>query len=393
MPENLNRGWLRVALGDVVRQVRDRVDPEKSGLERYVAGEHMATDDLKIRRWGLIGEGYLGPAFHMRFKPGQVLYGSRRTYLRKVAVADFSGITANTTFVMESKGSKVLLPELLPFVMQAESFHEHSIKQSKGSVNPYINFTDLTWYEFALPPLDEQRQIAEVLEVVDNVIQKYSDVLVYMSITRKSLAQKLLAEDLVWGTRQLKTLIQESLYGPRFSSDLYDKNGSLAQLRTTDLDRNGNINYGTIPRVRLDPMDFKEHLLRNRDLVISRSGTTGVTALFTAHGVPTIPAAFLIRLRTSEEMLPEYLHEYFSSIIGQQMTASLSRGGVQKNINGSELLALSVPCPELIRQRFVADCLQAARTAEELAARRIAKLKCFRSVCMRQFFEGAYHNF
>ena len=76
MPDNLKKGWSRVAFGEVVRQVRDCVDPEKSGLERYVAGEHMDTDDLKIRRWGTIGDGYLGPAFHMRFKPGQALYGS-----------------------------------------------------------------------------------------------------------------------------------------------------------------------------------------------------------------------------------------------------------------------------------------------------------------------------
>jgi type I restriction enzyme S subunit len=156
--------WTRVTFGDVVRQVKDRVDPEGSGLERYVAGEHMDTDDLRIRRWGTIGDGYLGPAFHMRFKPGQVLYGSRRTYLRKVAVADFEGITANTTFVLESKDPRVLLPELLPFVMQTEVFHEHAITQSKGSVNPYINFSDLTWFEFPLPPFDEQRRIAAALE-------------------------------------------------------------------------------------------------------------------------------------------------------------------------------------------------------------------------------------
>jgi Type I restriction modification DNA specificity domain len=143
------------------------VDPEESGLERYVAGEHMDSDDLRIRRWGLVGEGYLGPAFHMRFKPGQVLYGSRRTYLRKVAAADFEGVTANTTFVLESKDPKILLPELLPFVMQTGSFHEHSIKQSKGSVNPYINFSDLTWYEFDLPPLAEQRQIAQLMRCCD----------------------------------------------------------------------------------------------------------------------------------------------------------------------------------------------------------------------------------
>lgn len=168
MPEAATRSASRttVAFGDVVRQVKDKVDPEESGLERYVAGEHMSTDDLRIRRWGEIGDDYLGPAFHMRFKPGHVLYGSRRTYLRKVALADFEGITANTTYVLESKDPDTLLPGLLPFIMQAESFHAHSKRESKGSVNPYVNFSDLAWYEFALPPLAEQRRIADVMRSV-----------------------------------------------------------------------------------------------------------------------------------------------------------------------------------------------------------------------------------
>lgn len=172
---SLKPGWRRVKFGDVVRQVKDRVDPETSGIERYIAGEHMDTDDLRLRRWGDVGEGYLGPAFHMRFRPGHVLYGSRRTYLRKVAVADFEGVCANTTFVIEPSTDDLLL-EFLAYVMTAEAFHEHSIKQSKGSVNPYINFTDLKWYEFALPPIDEQKRIVEVLEAVAGALEQQREV-------------------------------------------------------------------------------------------------------------------------------------------------------------------------------------------------------------------------
>lgn len=179
-------GWTTVAFGDVVRQVKDKVDPEKSGLTRYVAGEHIDTDDLRIRRWGMIGDGYLGPAFHMRFKPGHVLYCSRRTYLRKVAVADFEGITANTTYVLESADPKVLLPELLPFIMQTEAFTQHSIRESKGSVNPYVNFSDLTWFEFALPPIDEQRRMVTVLEAAREVVNTAEQLLIQAKQVRLS---------------------------------------------------------------------------------------------------------------------------------------------------------------------------------------------------------------
>ena len=169
---SLPKGWRLVKFGDLVRKVNNRVDPESSGISRYVAGEHMDSDNLNITRWGIVGDGYLGPAFTMRFQPGQVLYGSRRTYLRKVAVADFEGICANTTFVLETKSAD-LLQEFLPHVMSTERFHAHSILKSKGSVNPYINFVDLNDYKFALPPIAEQNQIVSLISAIDNAISKH----------------------------------------------------------------------------------------------------------------------------------------------------------------------------------------------------------------------------
>lgn len=179
-------GWTGVAFGDVVRKVNDKVDPWDSGLERYVAGEHMDTDDLRIRRWGMIGDDYLGPAFHMRFRPGHVLYGSRRTYLRKVALADFEGITANTTFVLETKDPGRLMPELLPFLMQTEAFHSYSIKHSKGSVNPYINFSDLEAFEFPLPPIQEQARLVEALSAYRTVQDKLLEIVDRSSLLREA---------------------------------------------------------------------------------------------------------------------------------------------------------------------------------------------------------------
>jgi type I restriction enzyme S subunit len=191
--QNLPDGWSIVRFGDVVRNVKVKVDPETSGLERYVAGGNMETDDLHISSWGTVGDGYLGPAFHRKFVKGQVLYGSRRTYLRKVAVAEFDGICANTTFVLESKG-EALLPDLLPFIMQTEAFTQHSIKQSKGSTNPYVNWKDLAWYEFALPPLDEQRRIADILWAADEGIQRFNGCLVQADNLRRSSLTKLILQ-------------------------------------------------------------------------------------------------------------------------------------------------------------------------------------------------------
>lgn len=170
----LKPGWKMVKFGDVVRQCKEKVDRSNNPFQRYIEGGHIDSEDIHIRRWGEFGSDYVGPAFHRIFRKGQVLYGSRRTYLKKVAVADFDGITANTTFVCETKDQNIFMQELLPFLMLTESFTNHSIRESKGSTNPYINWSDIAKYEFPLPPLEEQKRLTELLWAADDAVNKFS---------------------------------------------------------------------------------------------------------------------------------------------------------------------------------------------------------------------------
>lgn len=153
----------KVLFGEVVQEVKEKVDRANNPYEYYVAGDHMDTEDLTIRRRGLFATDDVGPAFIREFHAGQILYGSRRTYLKKVAVADFDGVTANTTFVLETKNEEVLRQRLIPFIMLSEGFTAWSIKKSKGSTNPYVLFADIAGYEFELPDLETQDKLVEVL--------------------------------------------------------------------------------------------------------------------------------------------------------------------------------------------------------------------------------------
>ena len=163
--------WKKYRFGDVAIQTKEVVDIENTSLTRYVAGEHMFSEDIHLRKWGTVGDGYLGPAFIRKFNKGDILYGSRRTYLKKVAIADFDGITANTTFVIKAN-EDLIEPVLLAHLMLSHDFTEYSVKNSRGSVNPYINWKDIADYEFLLPPKAEQKRLAELLWAADEVVEK-----------------------------------------------------------------------------------------------------------------------------------------------------------------------------------------------------------------------------
>lgn len=182
--------WKLVKFGDVAIQQKESVDRENTDITRYVKGEHMRSEDLHLREWGELKDEYLGPAFIRKFEEGDILYGSRRTYLRKVVIAPFEGITSNTTFVI--KANKELIDKrLLPFVMMSESFTDHSIRNSKGSVNPYVNWKDLAGYEFLLPPEEQQQELAELLWAMDDVVQKEKTVVTQIEALRDTSREKL----------------------------------------------------------------------------------------------------------------------------------------------------------------------------------------------------------
>lgn len=360
--------WRRVKFGDVVRQSKEKADPETSGLKRFVAGDHMDTDDLRLRRWGEIGSGYLGPAFHIRFKPGQVLYGSRRTYLRKVAVADFEGICANTTFVLEPKNPDELLPKLLPFLMQTAAFNAYSVKNSKGSVNPYINFSDLAQFEFSLPPQDEQMRFVEMLIATEQITATLDDVVSHVARLGRALIADVLNRE--WPTVDLGSVVEETQYGLSINAG---SEGQYPMLRMMNIEE-GLCIENDIKYVDLDEKDFEAYRLAWGDVLFNRTnsyelvGRTGVYELEGDH----VFASYLVRIKTDAEKLePKFLALYLNSDFGRrQVLAYATKAVSQANVNASNLLRVRLSLPPLEVQKQLLEEIASAKSVEKTATMR-----------------------
>lgn len=151
-----------VRFGDVVRNVNQtESNPLEAGLERYVGLEHIEPENLCIAHWGNLKNDNI--TFTRLFRKGQVLFGKRRAYQRKVAVASFDGVCSGDIYVFESVNTD-LLPELLPFICQTDRFFHHAVGTSSGSLSPRTNWKQLADYEFILPPLDDQHRAVQILQ-------------------------------------------------------------------------------------------------------------------------------------------------------------------------------------------------------------------------------------
>lgn len=166
----MKAGWRRVRFGEIAECVNDRVDdPSQAGVDRYVGLEHLDPESLRIRRWGTPDQ---VESTKLRFRPGDIIFGKRRAYQRKLAVADFEGICSAHAMVLRARPGPVV-PEFLPFFMRSDTFMERAQAISVGSLSPTINWKTLAAEEFALPSLEEQQRLADLLVALRDAAEAY----------------------------------------------------------------------------------------------------------------------------------------------------------------------------------------------------------------------------
>lgn len=153
----------KAILKNVVERIKDKVDKDNTDLEYYIGGEHFDNGEIQISRKGIIAGSTIGPAFHMRFMPGDVLLMSRNPHLRKASVVDFEGICSDVSYVCRTKDESVLMQKYLPFIFQTDHFWKFAEENKKGSTNFFLNWSDFEKYEFNLPSIEEQKKLVDLL--------------------------------------------------------------------------------------------------------------------------------------------------------------------------------------------------------------------------------------
>lgn len=160
-----------VKLSDVAIESRDSLKEKDKSLP-VVGLEHLIPEQINLTDWN-IGQ---DNTFTKTFEKGDVLFGRRRAYLKKAAVAPCKGICSGDITVIRAREDKIL-PELLPFVIQNDIFFNYAVGKSAGSLSPRVKWEHLANYEFNLPELDEQKKLAKVLWQIVATMESYKKLL------------------------------------------------------------------------------------------------------------------------------------------------------------------------------------------------------------------------
>ena len=166
-----------VKFSDVAHRANTKEDRFNTDKIYYVGGEHIASNELFVRSKGIIKGSTIGPMFYCGFTSGQILFVTRNPHLRKCGIVDFDGICSEKTFVIESKDTTKLSQEYLAIIMQSDEFWNYCEENKSGGVNYFLNWSTLADYEFELPPIQIQEEIAEKVMSAYRLKQSYQKLL------------------------------------------------------------------------------------------------------------------------------------------------------------------------------------------------------------------------
>lgn len=387
----LKPGWRRVKFGDVVRLSKARSqNPLEDGYDRYVGLEHLEPGDLRVRSWGNVAD---GTTFTNVFKPGQVLFGKRRAYQRKVAVAGFSGVCSGDIYVFESKEADRLLPDFLPFICQSEGFFEHAISTSAGSLSPRTNWDSLKEFSCLLPPLEKQEELVRLFISIDESIEEFR------SLSAKShelwrvrtleifenAPKKLNLEDLI-------SYSSDGPFGSKLKTEHYSDNGArVIRLNNIEALKFSDRDKAFIPLEYYDTL--KSYSVLAGDVIIAGLGDESIP-MGRSCIVPqdlglAINKADCFCVRPKEGLDPMYLVHYLNSDSGMRQAQSKSQGSTRRRLNLENIRKLAIPIYASRDQVKFSKELNSYIEAESMAESRIKQLSNFRRNFSLSILQGA----
>ena len=321
----------------------EKKKPVEEDRFTYLGLEHLDSGSLKVTRFGSevapIGE-------KLVMHKGDVLFGKRRAYQKKVAIAPFDGIFSAHGMVLRPR-EDVIDKSFFPLFISSDYFLDAAIKISVGSLSPTINWRDLKTLEFELPDLATQRKLTETLWSINETMEAYKKLI---SATDELVKSQFMEQfgNLDSNTKHypIKKLSEIADYWNGLTykpTDTVQDGTGILVLRSSNI-QNGALSFDDNVRVTC-PIKEKLFVKENDILLCSRNGSAalvGKTALIKGLTEPMTFGAFMMIIRSSYY---PFLKTYFEMpVFRKQISTGTS---TINQITGKMLNDISIPVPEL----------------------------------------------
>lgn len=341
----------------------EKKKPVEEDRFTYLGLEHLDSGSLKVTRYGSevapIGEKLI-------MRKGDVLFGKRRAYQKKVAIAPFDGIFSAHGMVLRPK-EDVIDKEFFPLFISSDYFLDAAIKISVGSLSPTINWRDLKELEFELPDLETQRHLAAVLWSMNETMDSYKELIAATDELVKSQFMEQFGDHMREHLGNYIEQVRGVSYKPKdLGSELDDQHITL--LRANNVN-GGKINFDEVQFVDKGKVSDAQ-VIRDGDILMCASSGSlehvGKAALCRLTGEYTF-GAFCKIIRPTGGLRSEYIVSYMTGHEYRHIIMELAQGSNINNLRNEHINDLMIPVPSDDEQKeFISFLEQSDKSKFEM---------------------------
>ncbi|HAX4920245.1 TPA: restriction endonuclease subunit S [Escherichia coli] len=315
-----------------------------------------------------------------QLKYGDVLFNRTSETFDEIAIAAIyldNAIATFGGFVIRArpKGNQID-PAYSVFLFQSKSYRSQVVKLGQGAIRANIGQKDLARVCILVPPLAEQKKIAQILSTWDKAISVTEKLLTNSQQQKKALMQQLLSGK--------KRLLDEN--GVRFSREWQKGNLSvfcnIAKGKALSASELVSGHYPVIAGGKSSPYS---HFNYTHENVVTVSAS-GAYAGYVSYHKCKIWASDCSVISAKEENLIQYFYQLLLSMQGK--IYSLQSGGAQPHIYPKDLDSISILVPDVNEQQKIAAVLSAADAEITTLEKKLACLKEEKKALMRQLLTG-----
>ncbi len=372
---------MRYRFDQIAINSKAKKKPVEEDRHHYIGLEHLDSGSLVVSRWGADvapkGEKLL-------MKKGDVLFGKRRAYQKKVAIAPFDGIFSAHGMVLRPN-EDVIDKDFFPMFISSDYFLDTAIGLSVGSLSPTINWKDLARQEFELPSMDKQRELAQVLWAMEETKVGYQHLLADTEELVKSRFVEMFGDPVTnpmgWPVKKLSD-IAEYYNGLTYHPEDTADEGTLV-LRSSNI-QEGKLAYEDNVFVSCDIRE--KYFVRENDILMcSRNGSArlvGKVAVIKNIDSPMAFGAFMMIIRSK---LWAYLYVYFQMEAFRRQIITGKTSTINQ-ITGKMLDAVEIPVPsDFVVEQFMLFVQQADKS-KLVIQETLEKHAALKAAIMRTYF-------
>lgn len=333
-------------LGEIAKESRETYKGDKQGIP-LVGLEHLISGEIRFNGYDINIEN----TFTKRFHKGQILFGRRRAYLKKAAIAEFDGICSGDITVIEAIKGKVE-PDLLPFIIQNDALFDFAVSRSAGGLSPRVRWEHLADYEFDLPAIEKQRVLADKLWAAYNLKEAYKRMISATDEMVKSQFIEMFKNiDQTSSLNNVCLKITDGSHNPPKGIKLSD----YIMISSKNVFYDGLIidDVRYVSKDDFEKEDRRTSLIKN-DILVTIVGTIGRLYIMKGDEGKIVMQRSVAVLRPNTNLLiPEFLA--FSLKVKEQELQNRSHGNAQKGLYLTELSKIEVKLPPINLQNSFAN--------------------------------------